>query len=299
MAARPHQLPRRARARRARRLLALLAVALGVAAVASLAAFARGTPTPTPTPTATVARVPKIAVPRGLAPIARFTKIAENSVFHGHTLPAGWSVGAPGSHGFEATTFQASQVSLNGSEVALTASSQSANGYPYQGAWITTQGRFSLNHGLIDVRARMPVGQGLWSGLWAVNPDTDPVQGELDIQEMLLGNPHTLYGSLHGWKPGPTWSTQTAKTVKADLSHGYHDYQVVWQRGMITWAIDGVAYAQYTEAQAHAAGHPWPFDSISTYLIADLAVGRSWGGPPSASTAFPATMRIESVRVWE
>jgi hypothetical protein len=46
----------------------------------------------------------------------------------------------------------------------------------------------------------------------------------------------------------------------SDLSAGFHDYQVIWQPGMLTWAVDGVAYAQYTEAQALAAGQAWPFE---------------------------------------
>jgi beta-glucanase (GH16 family) len=71
---------------------------------------------------------------------------------------------------------------------------------------------------------------------------------------------------------------------------------------MVTWAVDGVAYAQYTKAQALAAHEPWPFDSASgVYLIANLAVAASdeWGGPPTVSTLFPATMQIQSVKVWQ
>jgi hypothetical protein len=63
-----------------------------------------------------------------------------------------------------------------------------------------------------------------------------------------------------------------------------------------------VAYAQYTKAQALAAGHPWPYDSTpGIYLIANLAVGGSgdWGGAPNAQTAFPATMQVQSVKVWQ
>jgi beta-glucanase (GH16 family) len=90
--------------------------------------------------------------------------------------------------------------------------------------------------------------------------------------------------------------------MTADASQGFHDYQVISQPGMITWAVDGVAYAQYTKAQAVAAGQPWPFDDgTGFFLIADLAVARAseWGGAPNSSTAFPATMEIRSVKVWE
>jgi beta-glucanase (GH16 family) len=35
------------------------------------------------------------------------------------------------------------------------------------------------------------------------------------------------------------------------------------------------------------------------YPIFDLAVGGSWGGPPNASTQFPATMSVDYIRVWQ
>jgi hypothetical protein len=62
-----------------------------------------------------------------------------------------------------------------------------------------------------------------------------------------------------------------------------------------------VAYAQYTKAQATAAGQPWPFNNTPEYLIANLAVASAseWGGAPNASTAFPATMQVQSVKVWQ
>ena len=111
-----------------------------------------------------------------------------------------------------------------------------------------------------------------------------------------------MEGSLHVWEPQPLWGETQSTVIGPDASQGYHDYQVVWQRGMISWAVDGRVYAQYSEAEARAAGRVWPFDSASgVYLIANLAVaGASEAqGPPNPSTPFPATMQVESVRVWE
>ena len=71
---------------------------------------------------------------------------------------------------------------------------------------------------------------------------------------------------------------------------------------MLTWAVDGVAYAQYTQTQATLAGQGWPFDGTNgVYLIANLAVAGAseWGGAPNASTVFPATMQIQSIKIWQ
>jgi beta-glucanase (GH16 family) len=246
-------------------------------------------------------RAPTITVGSGFLRVARYSNIVKNSSFTGTSLPAGWSKGHNDSHGFAATLFQPWQVNMTGSSVALAATNQSSGGYGYQSGWISTEGSFAFNYGMVDYRAKMPAGQGLWSGLWLDQPDHSNPWGEIDVQEMLLGNTHTVYGSLHGWAPTPSWSELQGRVLTADPTQGFHDYQVIWQPGMITWAIDGVVYAQYTQAQALAAGHPWPFDDGSGFfLIADLAVAApwEWGGAPDSSTVFPATMQIQSVRVW-
>ena len=244
-----------------------------------------------------------LALPAGFAPVADYTTLARDYEFTGSALPSDWSVGNQ-SYGFSSTHFAPSQVSMTGSSVALTASNQASGGKPYTSGWIMTSGHFTLTHGMIDFRARMPAGQGLWSGLWLMSPMNTTPGEEIDIQEMLLANTHIVNGSLHDWQPWGTdlWNETQYTTMAADASAGYHDYQLIWQPGMLTWAVDGVAYAQYTAQQAAAAGHPWPYDSNSpVYLIADLAVGgaNDWGGAPNAATPFPSSMQIQSVKVWQ
>jgi beta-glucanase (GH16 family) len=240
-------------------------------------------------------------VPSGLAPVTNYTNLVKDYEFDTPTLPSDWSTGI-WNYGYQATQYQPSQVSFTGSSVALTAVKQtSPQGDPYTSGWITTAGKFSVSYGRITFRAKMPAGQGLWSGLWLVNTAGSNPQGEIDVQEMLLGNTHTVNGSLHGWAPGPTWGETQSTFMSADASQGFHDYEVVWQPNMLTFAVDGVAYAQYTKAQATALGQPWPFNNTPEYLIANLAVASAseWGGAPNASTAFPATMQVQSVKVWQ
>jgi beta-glucanase (GH16 family) len=244
-----------------------------------------------------------VALPPGFAPVANYSTLAKDYEFNGSTLPAGWSAGS-GSYGFDATLFQPSQVALTGSSAALTATNHSGGGDPYESGWISTEGQYAVTYGEIDFRALMPAGQGLWSGLWMLSPQDSNPGAELDVQEMLLGNTHIVNGSVHDWVPWghELWHETQYTIMAADASQGYHDYQVIWQPGMITWAVDNVAYAQYTAAQAQAAGYPWPFDTTSGLnLIADLAVGSAsdWGGAPDAQTTFPATMQLQSVKVWQ
>jgi beta-glucanase (GH16 family) len=243
---------------------------------------------------------PILALPASFASIVNYTNLVKDYEFTGSSLPADWTASANNSHGYD-TMYQPSQVTMTGSSVALTATNQSSDGYPTTSGWISTEGQYSLTHGLIEFSAKMPAGQGLWSGLWLDQPDGSNPWGEIDVAEMLLNNTTTLYGSAHAWAPSD-WGETQSTTMSADASQGFHDYQVAWQPGLITWAVDGIAYAQYTQAEAAAAGYPWVFDDGSGfYLIANLAVGTSseWSGAPDASTAFPASMLVHSVKVWQ
>jgi len=269
------------------------------AASASTGPTAASGPTAPPAPPAPTG---PFVLPAGFAPVADYTDLVKDYEFSGSGLPADWSTGS-GSYGFSATSFQPSQVSLTSSSVSLTAINRGGGGDPYESGWISTAGSYTLRYGMIDFRAKMPAGQGLWSGLWMDSPTSNPGE-EIDVQEMLLGNTNIVNGSLHDWAPGwqQLWHETQYTIMAADASQGFLDYQVIWQPGMLTWAVDGVAYAQYTSADAAAAGYPWPFDSSGgVYLVADLAVGgpNDWGGPPNASTAFPASMQIQSVKVWQ
>jgi beta-glucanase (GH16 family) len=264
------------------------------------------TPPPAPTPAATPASTGyqdgPFYMPDGFAPVADYTTLTRDYEFTGSNLPADWTTGN-GSYGFQATEFEPTQVSMSGSSAALTAINQtSPNGDPYTSGWISTVGAFSFQYGMVDFRAKMPAGQGLWSGLWLASPPNTTPNTEIDVQEMLLGNTHNVFGSLHSWGPTPYWAEEQYAQEPADMSAGFHDFQVIWQPGMMTWAVDGVAYAQYTEQQAEAAGYAWPYDGTNgVYLIADLAVGSpsDWGGAPDSATVFPATIQLQSVKVWE
>jgi beta-glucanase (GH16 family) len=243
---------------------------------------------------------PSITLPLGFAPVASYTTLVKDYDFTQGSLPADWEAANGTNNGYQATEYMSSQVSLSSAGANLTAAQvTSPTGLPYESGWIDTANGYTLDHGMIDFRAKMPAGQGLWSGLWLLAPESSE-NPEIDVQEMLLGDLRTVYGSAHDWDDeSQVWGETQSAQLTSDAT-GWHDYQLIWQPGLLTWAIDGVAYAQYSQAQAEAAGQPWPFDS-SCYLIANLAVAAAseWGGAPDASTAFPATMTLQSVEIWQ
>jgi beta-glucanase (GH16 family) len=244
---------------------------------------------------------PILALPNGFTPIVNYSNLVKDYEFDSSSLPADWSASANNSHGAHATMYQPSQVTMTATSVALTATPQASDGFPYTSGYISTEGNYAFNYGLIDFRAKMPGGPGLWSGLWLDQADASNPWGEIDVQEMLLGDLHTVYASAHAWAPSQ-WGETQSTVMTADATQAYHDYQLAWQPGLLTWAIDGIAYAQYSEAQAIAHGYPWVFDDgTGFYIIASLTVGAAdeWPGAPNASTPWPATMQIQTIKLWQ
>jgi beta-glucanase (GH16 family) len=70
---------------------------------------------------------------------------------------------------------------------------------------------------------------------------------------------------------------------------------VDWQRGSITFYVDGVQQGPRMTA-ANSRGQ-WVFDNSPMLLLINHAVGGEWPGPADASTPLPSTMKVDYVRI--
>lgn len=53
--------------------------------------------------------------------------------------------------------------------------------------------------GRVEVRAKLPEGQGIWPAIWMLGDDGNgwPDCGEIDIMELVGNQPASLHGTLH------------------------------------------------------------------------------------------------------
>ncbi|MFZ9047042.1 MAG: glycoside hydrolase family 16 protein, partial [Cyclobacteriaceae bacterium] len=77
------------------------------------------------------------------------------------------------------------------SVLSITALDDGAGGYT--SAKLTTKNKVSIRFGRIDVKAKLPEGQGLWPAIWMLGDNKDEVDwpgcGEIDIMEILGNDP--------------------------------------------------------------------------------------------------------------
>jgi beta-glucanase (GH16 family) len=158
-------------------------------------------------------------------------------------------------------------------------------GHEYIGAIINTDTKYFFTYGYVDVRVKLPKGQGMWPAVWLYNPAY--TANEIDIVEFLGGHPTTVYQTFHPLGGGQTQFTAQA----ADWSLDYHHFAVRWLPGEIVFYIDDVEQGRVTEEVT----------AERMYLMINNDVGgpSSWGGAVDDSTQFPNFVDVDCVHIYQ
>jgi beta-glucanase (GH16 family) len=182
-------------------------------------------------------------------------------------------------------------------------------GKNYTSSRIKTEHKQFFKYGRIDIRAKMPQGQGLWPAVWMLGENIStvgwPASGEIDIMEMVGGNgsdgnnDSTTHGTIH-WDAGDAgWDTRASEGDKKALSSGkladdFHVFSIDWTSDSITWLLDGVSFHSEQTTSADRTEFHEDF-----FFIFNVAVGGRWPGDPDSSTQFPQQMQVDYVRVFQ
>lgn len=170
---------------------------------------------------------------------------------------------------------------------------------------------FSFKYGRVDFCAKLPDGAGIWPALWMLPSDTSiygvwAASGEIDVMEARGRVTDSVCGTIHY---GGTWPANKyagedfvfpdGQTFDSD----YHVYSLVWEQDKLKWYVDGVCYYALSNDSWYSAADPSnpyaPFDQ-EFYILMNVAAG-GWfdGGIVPDSSAYPATMQVEYVRVYQ
>ncbi len=209
-------------------------------------------------------------------------------------------------------------------EIAENPNSRITQGYT--SGKVRTIGKHAWRYGRIEVRAKVPAGQGTWPAVWMM-PDQPaygawPRSGEIDILEAVnigakckacdgeRGENRTI-SALHFGDFAPLNKFVDGRTALPTLalpSDDFHVYAVEWGEGLIRFLVDDrvhltVTAAEWSTAAPNAAGNPAaPFDQ-PFYIMANLAVGGRLSEENNAkgldAKSFPAQFAIDWIRVYQ
>lgn len=199
------------------------------------------------------------------------------------------------------------------------------NTLPFTSARLSTRGKADWTYGRIEVRARLPEGQGTWPAIWMLPTEETygawAASGEIDIIEAVnLGEPcrecrgdveNRIFGTLHYGGVWPQNTYQNRETVLPAAASGgqdFHVFAVEWTEGRVEWFLDGESFGALTQRRwrsvsREARGRPAaPFDQ-PFHLILNLAVGGHLAESRTAGgvrvEAFPQRLLVDWVRVYD
>ena len=189
----------------------------------------------------------------------------------------------------------------------------------FSSARLSTRGKASWTYGRVEVRARLPQGQGTWPAIWMLPEKSGygpwAASGEIDILEAVnLGVPcakcpggreNTILGTIHFGGKWPNNKLASTEIAYPEVLEGFHTFAVEWQPGQIVWLVDGKVYAEQTADKWSTTGSKQPgapFDR-PFHLILNLAIGgklpegRGLGGV--RLDGYPKQFEVDWVRVWQ
>ncbi|WP_246277528.1 family 16 glycosylhydrolase [Winogradskyella ursingii] len=169
--------------------------------------------------------------------------------------------------------------------------------------------KFAFTYGRVDVRAKLPFGEGTWPAIWTLGKNVNedggywdtqgfgtvnwPGCGEIDIMEHGLGETNHVSSALH--TPSSFGNTINVRSyILNDVANEFHVYSMNWSPDQITFLIDGVGF--YTYNPAVKDSDTWPFFE-DQYLLLNVAMGGISGAIDSNFTE--SSMVIDYVRIYQ
>jgi beta-glucanase (GH16 family) len=168
---------------------------------------------------------------------------------------------------------------------------------------MVTKNKGDWKYGRIDVRAKMPIGQGLWAAIWMLSTEELyggwPRSGEIDIMEYLGHEPQRTFGTIHY---GHDFWRFNSQGLELEAGMGtfvddFHVFTVLWNENCIQFQMDGINVG-VANTRTTTLPTTFPFDQ-NFHLLLNLAVGGNLPGNPDGNTVFPQTMEVDYVRVYQ
>ncbi|TPG66429.1 family 16 glycosylhydrolase [Hymenobacter nivis] len=285
---------------------ASFALALGLGACTENKSAPAPTPV-TPTPATPVTPTPAAANAEA-RDYAQYTELMWSDEFDGAAIDAtkwGYDLGSNngwGNNELEYYTNSTENAALSGGNLVIQAKKQSQGGREYTSARMLTKGKQDFKFGRVDVRAKLPKGQGIWPAIWMLGSDIDqnnwPKCGEIDIMELRGQAPNKILSTMHYPDATGAHKYKGIEPVtlpnNASFADDFHVFSVVRSQDKMRFFLDGTLYYTFTSSDASI----YPFNN-PFFLVLNVAVGGDFLGNPDATTVFPQQMTVDYVRYYQ
>ena len=216
-----------------------------------------------------------------------------------NSISSDWNfeVGDIGAGNNELEYYRKENASVENGALVITAKKESFGGKNYTSARMNTSGKKSFRYGKMEARIKLPAFSGSWPAFWMLGDNiwTEgwPKCGEIDIMEQVNTESH-VFGTIH-WN-GNAGYTQFGNNSPDFNVKDYNVYTIEWDASAIKWFVNGTLFG--TANIQNSINSTGAFHK-NMFLLLNLAVGGKWPGYNIDNNAFPATMYVDYVRVYE
>jgi hypothetical protein len=175
------------------------------------------------------------------------------------------------------------------------------NACQFTSAKIKSAGKLMFQYGKLEIRMKVPSGDGTWPAFWMLGSELLkgipwPDSGEIDILETKGSLPNTAFGTIHGpglagGAGGGFGSTFTSPTP---LTSGFHTYAIEWKKNLIDFYVDDNLY--FTAAASDSSTGTWVYNQ-PFFMILNLAMGGEFTGDLDPAMT-KAQMSIDYIRYY-
>lgn len=190
---------------------------------------------------------------------------------------------------------------LEDGHLHIVAQKEAYEGQQYTSARIRTRDKGDWMYGRIEIRAKLPQGQGIWPAIWML-PTKDnfqwPKDGEIDITELVGHEPERVHSTVHfEQNNGEHKNMGTSYALQEEIfADDFHVFSIEWKLNEIQFFVDGNRF--FTVNSSSLAPHNYPFNN-TFHLIMNIAVGGIWPGYPDDTTQFPQSLIVDYVKVYQ
>ncbi|RYD94664.1 MAG: glycoside hydrolase family 16 protein [Sphingobacteriales bacterium] len=192
-------------------------------------------------------------------------------------------------------------VNVGNGKLTITAKKEAMGGANYTSTRLVSRGKGDFLYGRFEIKAKLPSGIGTWPAIWMLPTDwiygAWPNSGEIDIMEHVGYDPNVVHISTHTLAYYFRINTQkTSKKTIPTATADFHVYRVDWTPYAIRGFIDNIQIFEFVNQNKGFA--EWPFDK-RFHLLMNVAAGGEWGAAQGMDeNAFPASMEVDYVRVY-
>lgn len=178
----------------------------------------------------------------------------------------------------------------------IIAKRENYSGKGYTSARMTTQDLFEFEYGKVEIRAKLPEGQGTWPALWFLGSNIDQVSwprcGEIDLMEHGDGDPGLVSSAVHLANANGQHYFLRGEQIIQNESSQFHLYEMRWTAAKMEFFVDGRKHHEFVVNPEMPFHQPF-------FIILNIAMGGTFTSNNIDPNFVSSTMEIDYVRVYQ